>query len=63
MNAAEDLIRSVRADRLCARVRILAGGQAFGGAPYASAKIGADAFAADAEDAVKVALSVTETTD
>jgi methanogenic corrinoid protein MtbC1/DNA-binding XRE family transcriptional regulator len=63
LNAAEDMIRAIRADRQCARIRVLAGGQAFGGAPYASAKIGADAYAADAVEAVKVALSVTEVAD
>jgi MerR family transcriptional regulator, light-induced transcriptional regulator len=58
LNAAQDLIRATRADRSLSRVRILAGGQALEASGSAAARIGADAFGIDADEAAKAALAL-----
>ena len=58
VNAAQDLIRAIRADRTLARIRILAGGEALDGHGIPASKIGADAYGIDANEAVKAALSL-----
>jgi len=55
VNAAADTIRSLRGKRALARTRVLVGGQAIEGAPTLWRQIGADAQAADAEEAVRTA--------
>jgi MerR family transcriptional regulator, light-induced transcriptional regulator len=58
LNAAQDLVRAIRADKGLARIRILAGGQALDAHGATAVKIGADAFGADADAAVKAALTL-----
>jgi methanogenic corrinoid protein MtbC1 len=55
-NAAADTIRAIREKRALSRTRILVGGQAFESSPALWKRIGADAQAANAADAVQVAL-------
>ena len=58
LNAVEDTIRAIRGDKQLSSTRIIVGGQAFDGSAGAFASIGADAFAADAAQAVKTALTL-----
>jgi methanogenic corrinoid protein MtbC1 len=58
LDAAQDLIRAIRADRSLSRIRILAGGQALDAHGAAAARIGADAFGIDADEAAKAALAL-----
>jgi methanogenic corrinoid protein MtbC1/DNA-binding XRE family transcriptional regulator len=53
--AAEDLIRAIRADRELECVKVIVGGRAFAASGPASLRIGADAYASDAEEAVRAA--------
>ena len=55
VNAAADTIRAIREKRALARTRIVVGGQAFESNPALWKRIGADAQATDAADAVQVA--------
>lgn len=57
LRAAEELIRAIRADRGLECVKVIAGGQAFASGP-ASLRIGADAYASDAEGAVRAAMDI-----
>jgi len=57
-NAAEELVRAIRADRALARIKIIVGGQAFHGRSCEGSMTGADAFVADAEGAAQTALSL-----
>jgi MerR family transcriptional regulator, light-induced transcriptional regulator len=58
LNAAQDLIRALRADKALARIRVLAGGQALDGDARLAARIGADASGIDADQAVKAAVTL-----
>jgi MerR family transcriptional regulator, light-induced transcriptional regulator len=55
VNAAADTIRALREKRALARVKIMVGGQAFEGHQTLWKRIGADALAADAAEAVGTA--------
>lgn len=60
LGAAGDLIRAIRADRALACVKVIAGGQAIAASGSLSSTIGADAYASDAEEAVRAALDLEE---
>jgi methanogenic corrinoid protein MtbC1 len=67
LDAAQDLVRAIRGDRSLGCVKILAGGQAFGGlrpgaeSGLGAARIGADAYAPDAEQAAAAAAALWHT--
>jgi MerR family transcriptional regulator, light-induced transcriptional regulator len=63
MNAAADTIRALREKRALSGTRILVGGQAFESSPGLWKRIGADAQAADAADAVQAALRLLSRKD
>lgn len=58
VGAVRELIRSVRADPACGRVRILAGGYPFNREPALWEKVGADGYAADAQQAIALASQI-----
>lgn len=60
LGAAQDLIRSIRADRNLDGAKVLAGGQAFDGSMRGGARIGADASGVDAEEAARAAAALAE---
>jgi methanogenic corrinoid protein MtbC1 len=62
-NAVADLVRALRSERSFSRIKIIVGGQAFNGRPLEGTEIGADAYARDAEEAVKVALALLSARD
>lgn len=60
LNAAEDLIRTARAEKGLKGMKILVGGQAFEDRPDAWKDIGADALSKNAGDAVDAAARLTQ---
>ena len=62
-NAAEELVRAIRADRALARTKIIVGGQAFHGRTCEGMMTGADAYVADAEQAATTALALLKLRD
>ncbi|MGA2975238.1 MAG: cobalamin-dependent protein [Spirochaetia bacterium] len=59
LHAMEDTIRAVRSEKALAGIRILVGGRAFDGEQLVCSIIGADAFAARADEAASAALRLT----
>ncbi|MFA6448113.1 MAG: cobalamin-dependent protein [bacterium] len=55
LEAAMSLVRRVRADEACKSVKILVGGRLFNVAPDLWLQVGADGYAADAQQAIEVA--------
>lgn len=57
--AAEEVIRDIRKDARCSRTKILVGGYPFRIAPDLWKTIGADGYAADAQEAIELADRLT----
>jgi methanogenic corrinoid protein MtbC1/DNA-binding XRE family transcriptional regulator len=58
VDAVTNLIKAVRSDENCRRVRVMVGGLAFNRDDFLWREVGADGFARDAEDAVRVAIEL-----